>query len=272
MASRPLLIFPQPRTAPRMNRSGGRSDIHFPSHARQTRLLGPKFQDLVHAFAQHRAELRLDPGIEPEKVLVLETVDGVDEFMRAVARIPGMEWLGEWDEEGIPADDDFYSERDPERPLRGRVYLMMFNQRALDELVSLWNRYRRNPNQQFPRGLNRWREVFGRLRNIRYWNETDRVDPGLARFWETQLAAHRNTVVVKVELWFSTNEQKRVQSQRVVEELLREQGGRLLGQAVIPEITFHAIAAEIPAQSARRLIDLEQTRLAVCDRVMFFRP
>jgi Subtilase family len=253
-----------------MNKTSGRTEMHFPSTARQARNLQPKFQRLVQAFAEHRAELRLDPGMEPERVLVLETIDGVDEFMRAVARIPGMEWLGEWEEESIPADEDFYLERDPEHALRGRVYLVMFNQRALEELLSLWNRFRRN--QAFPYGFNRWRQVFARLRDVRYWNERDRVDPGLIRFWESQIASHRERVVVKIELWFNQAEERRAASRRVVEEILREEGGRVLGQAAIPEIAFHAVAAELPANAARRLIELEQTRLAVCDRIMFFRP
>jgi len=229
MATRPLLIFPTPQAAPRMKKSGGPSSIHFPSHARQTRIFGPKFRQLQQTFAGERAELRLDPGQEPERVLVLETVDGVEAFMQAVRRIPGMEWLGEWEEDAIAPDDDFYIEEAPEKPLRGRLYLIMFNDRALNELVSLWNRFRRNPNEKFARGLNRWRAIFARLHDLRFWNERDRLDPGLMRFWEEQLARQRERLVVKVELWLSASEDKRTSNQRVVENMVREEGGRILG-------------------------------------------
>jgi hypothetical protein len=272
VGTRPLLIFPQPQVAPRKKKGGGPSNLHFPTAQRQARLLGPKFQQLQQAFAGERVDLRLDPGHEPERVLVLETVDGVDQFIRAVHQIPGMEWLGEWEQDGIPPDDDYYDERRPEESLHGRLYLIMFNQRALNELLSLWNRFRRNPNERFARGLNKWRNIFTRLHDLRFWNERDRIDPGLIRFWEEQLAQHRERTVVKIELWFSESEDKRALNQRVVENLIREQGGRIVGQAVIPEIAFHAISSEISAQAARRLMNLEQTRLALCNQVMFFRP
>src|SRR5467141_4183973 len=124
MATRPLLILPQPEAAERMKKSGGQSDLHLPSHRQQTQRLTPKFDQLRQAFEAERAQLRQDPGLEPERVLVLETVDGVEEFVRAVRRTPGMEWLGEWEEEDIESDGDFYRESDPERALRGRLYLV----------------------------------------------------------------------------------------------------------------------------------------------------
>lgn len=46
----------------------------------------------------------------------------------------------------------------------------------------------------------------------------------------------------------------------------------MLAQSVIPEIAFHSVAGELPARAARRVINLEQTRLVTCNQVMFFRP
>ncbi len=272
MATRPLLIFPHPENAERMNRVGGQSNVHFPSHRQQTQRLGPKFEQLRQAFEGERAQLRQDPGLEPERVLVLETVDGIEEFVRAVRLTPGMEWLCEWEEENIESDEDFYQESDPERSLRGRLYLVMSNQQAMDELIRMWNRYQRSPIQQFARGLNKWRQIFARLRDIRFWDERDRMDRNLLRFWEEQFAGQTQNVGFRAELWFSASPQKRLASQRLVEQLIREEGGRILAQAVIPEIGFHSIAGELPALAARRIANLEQTRLMRCNEVMFFRP
>lgn len=272
MATRPLLIFPQPERAPRMKRSGGQSNLHFPTHRQQARRLGPRFERLRQAFEAERAELRLDPGLEPERVLVMETIEGVEEFIRAVRRTPGMEWLGEWEEEATEPDEYFYMEPEPERPLRGRLYLVMSNQRALEELVNLWNRYRRNPKQKFAHGLNKWRNIFRQLRDIRYWEARDRVDLNLVRLWEEQLERNRDHLVFKAELWFSSSEEKRRRNQDTLEQLVREEGGRVLGQVVIPEIAFHALAGELPAAAAGRLIHLEPTRLVQFNQVMFFRP
>ena len=272
MGTRPLLIFPQPEQAARKKKVGGPSNVHFPSAREQAVRLGPKFRRLARVLETERAALRLDPGQEPERVLVLETIGGVDEFFKAIKRTPGLEWLGEWEEDAIAPDDDFYSESERDKPLRGRVYLLMFNQRALEEMLSLWNRYRRSPNQPFSHGFNKWRNVFAQLKDVRLWDERDRLDQSLLQVWEGQLAARREDVIFKAELWFSASETKRRTNQGIVEQILREEGGRLLGQVVIPEIAFHALAGQIPARAARRIVSSQQTRLVSCDRVMFFRP
>jgi len=58
----------------------------------------------------------------------------------------------------------------------------MTNQRALDEMLSLWRRYQENPTMQFPRGFGKFRDVFLRLKNIgiytksiRRWDVRDRL-------------------------------------------------------------------------------------------------
>src|SRR5690348_17534350 len=42
-------------------------------------------------------------------------------------------------------------------------------------------------------------------------------------------------------------------------QLVREEGGTILAQAVIPEVGFHSMAGELPSLAARRIADLEQT-------------
>jgi hypothetical protein len=196
----------------------------------------------------------------------------MDDFIKAVKRTAGMEWLGEWDEEGIEPDEYFFIEGERERILNGKLYLIMSNQQAMEELVRLWNHYRRNPNRQLERGLNKWRNIFAQLRDIRFWDERDRVSPSLIRFWTEQLESNRDSLYFKAELWFSNREDKRASDQAAVEQLIREEGGRVLAQTVLPQIAFHAIAGELPAAAARRIIDLAQIRLIRCNQVMLFKP
>jgi len=47
-------------------------------------------------------------GVTSEEVVVLETVAPIDEFVTAVNKIPGLEWLGEIDQPDIPPDPDFF--------------------------------------------------------------------------------------------------------------------------------------------------------------------
>ena len=58
---------------------------------------------------------------------MLETVGTVDNFIRAVEQVPGMEWLAEVEEEEIPPDDDFFAlsqdgEARPGKTLRGQGF------------------------------------------------------------------------------------------------------------------------------------------------------
>ncbi len=249
-----------------MTRGSGQSNIHFPSHRQQIDRLGPKFRELQRVFGAQRAELRQDPGLEPERVLVLETVDGVEDFIKAVRRIPGMEWMAEWEEEAIDPDENFYKETDPEGALRGRLYLVMFNREAMNQLVRLWNTYRRSPTERLAQGLNKWRNVFARLRDLRFWDSRDRVDQNLVHFWEGQLAGRKERIAFKAELWFSASPEKRLRNQRTVELLVREEGGQISAEAVMPEIAFHALAGELPPQAARRIIDLQETRFSAATK------
>src|ERR1700683_3733294 len=94
MATLPLLIFPTHVTAARAKKGSGRPQIHLPSATRQGLGIGPQIRRLKQAFAEQIAALRADvEGAEPEKVIVLETVGPIKDFVNAVRRIGGIERL-----------------------------------------------------------------------------------------------------------------------------------------------------------------------------------
>lgn len=107
----PLLVFPTARNIlpPKgIPRPIGRP--HFPDHERQVGRLSLQLQNLEQDFSQFKASTSgCMAGLEPETVLVIEIIGGVDEFKRAIDITEGLEWLGEWDVEDIKSDDDFYS-------------------------------------------------------------------------------------------------------------------------------------------------------------------
>ncbi len=105
MADKPLLIFPNPTTAPRPKPPAGRgkAGFHCPDVNRQKDRLTPQFQTMLQAFVTDT-----EAGIEPEYVLVMETVGEIEDFERAVRAIPGLEWLAEIDTDKIEPDADFY--------------------------------------------------------------------------------------------------------------------------------------------------------------------
>src|SRR5437879_4619241 len=116
MPERPLLILPQPTLAERHGKpGGGGDDIHYPSFRRQRGRVVPQLARLERAFERHRAYLQQTvQGLEPEMVLVLETIGRIDDFYKAVRQIGGLEWLGEWDEDALePEAGAFFDEEAP---------------------------------------------------------------------------------------------------------------------------------------------------------------
>ena len=205
MAGLPLLLFPTPETAGRTKRRGFPGRVHKPSHSRQGQRLSPMFRQLQTEFDARRTELQQTAaGVDPEQVLVIETIGSIENFANAVRRIEGLEWMGEVETDEITPDEDFYDKGNETRELSGRLYLVMTNQRALHEMLSLWHRYQDDQNMIFERGLTRFRDVFLCLKDIRRWGVQDRIEEtGLLDVWREDLEHDGGRPIqFEVELWF----------------------------------------------------------------------
>jgi len=275
MSERPLLLFPTPTSASRTKQTPGFGRIHKPSHSRQGQRLSPVFRSLQAAFNSRKMEVQhTASGIDPEQVLVIETIGGVEKFAGAVKRVKGFEWLGELDIDEIAPDEDFFDEDRPTKALTGRLFLVMANQQALNELLALWNRYQADPNMTFDRGLATFRGVFDCLTDIRRWDIQDRLqETGILDVWRADLQADQNAPIrFETELWFRGSSEKRKSAEAQVARLVTDAGGRILAQTVHAGIAYHGILAELPAHSIHAIIDNPNTELVKCDGVMFFRP
>jgi len=233
------------------------------------------FNQLQAAFEARRVEIQQNTaGIDPEQVLVIETIGSVDNFANAVKRIEGLEWMGELESDEIAPDQDFYDENNPEKELNGRLYLVMTNQRALDEMLSLWRRYQADPNMQFERGLTKFRDVFLHLKSIRRWDVQDRLlETGVIDIWQEDLEYDGDRVIpFEAELWFRGSNELRAVSASQVTNLVQQAGGRILNQSVIEGIAYHGLLAELPAHAIRDIVENPTTELVKCENVMFFRP
>lgn len=105
MPGKPLLIFPAPSTTDRVKKKQGfgAPSYHFPDFSKQKDRLTPQFETMLQSFIVDSAD-----GLEPEYVLVIETIGQIDDFQKAVRAIEGLEWLAEIDDEAIEPDDSFY--------------------------------------------------------------------------------------------------------------------------------------------------------------------
>jgi hypothetical protein len=279
MPERPLLILPTPgEPTERRRRFGGGDRIHRPSRARQAERLRPRFEELQRAFERRRARLQIEAaGIVPEEVLVLITAGPVENFIVAVRNVPGMEWLGEIEEEAIPADEDFFAldrrgDPRPDKPLRGRLFLVFTNHEALTQLLSLWGRWQ--TRQPLPRGLAKWKDLFRQLIDVRPWGVRDRLlETGVLDDWRERIEHNQETVPCEIELWFRINEDQRLAGRDRLVGLVNGQQGRIVGEAVIEEIAYHALLAHLPAASVNTLFEDAgfDAALVQCEQVQFFR-
>ena len=274
----PILVFPAPAPAERARRVGGGAGPNRPGAGRQGERLAPQFRRLEQALANRRAALRGNSlGIEPEQVLVLETVGSVANFMRAVEKVNGLEWLAEYELEDIPPGDGFEDADDPEKNLTGQLFLVMTDGQALAELRRLFEAWRANPEEPFRRGLASLKHAFEHLRVIRPWDVEDRLrDTGVLEDWNERAAFGQETVSFEAELWYRGGPIRRRRAAAWLRELVEAQGGGIVGECVIEDIAYHAVLGRIDIAGVRELLDDPEARRQVelfrCDDIMFLRP
>ena len=125
-------------------------------------------------------------------MLVFEVTGSVQNFANAVARIPGLEFAGE---EILEADAD-------DKP---EYYLLVPQLGALREIVSLWERWRRDG--MVPRNYGPWKELFLQLRALRPWGPSDRVSPASRLYFIDAIddLPDQELFRVEIELVFRAN-------------------------------------------------------------------
>jgi hypothetical protein len=279
MPERPLLILPaasEPLSRPKKRSSTGR--FHRPGRERQSERLTPRLEQLQRAIEERRARLQTEAqGLVPEEVIVLETVGTVEGFIRAVEKIPGLEWLCEIEEEGIPPDDDFFAlddddRRRPDKALRGRLFMIFSNQDALRQMLSLWASWQKD--QKLPHGFGRWKTLFEQLRDVRLWGIRDRLlETGVLDDWHERVEHGQEVVPCEIELWYRQTTPQRRSTRDRVAGLVAQQGGEVVNEAVVEEIAYHALLAKLPIGAIRTLLEdaNNEAELVQCEQIQFFR-
>lgn len=269
----PLLLFPEPTPADRNSLGGGGGSVRIPDIARQRARIAPQLNVLQQAFDAQRLKLQQTAPMEnPELILVLEVAGTVKDFAKAVGKIPGLEWLVEWAEDQIAPDEDFFIQGKADKTFPGRLFLLASNQEALTQLLGLWTRYQNDPAAQFDRGLNKFRNMFGQLRNIRHWSAADRIDADVRQYWQDCLDDGLQTIRFEIEAWHFVSQQKNDKARNDITTLVQGLGGQVLRNALIGEIAYHGFLVELPAQAVASVLAGQTPDLVLSDRIMFFRP
>ena len=272
-ANLPLLIFPRPVSiSPPKGRPYPPGTLPVPSRSRQAGRLDPQIDRVREEFSRFKGLVDATmAGGEPESVLVLELADRVDDLARAV-EAAGLEWLGEWDIETDP-DDDFPAQG-KKTTRDGRLFVSMVNEEGMNELLSLWGRWKRGEALRKPK--TKWRDIFACLKNIRRWGMQETLT-------ETEIKDYieglpdSDTASVQIECFYRRNRNKRRIVEDSIKDLLDKAGGEIVNGFIhMPEIAFHAVKARIPAKRAKELLSepfnaTGELHLLIYPSIMYFR-
>jgi hypothetical protein len=277
-AELPLLLFGQPTEAPRvkLSSSGGGNRFRHLGAGRQEERLGGKWAALQRAMEEKSTEITDElAGTDPELVLVIEIAGDRPDFVRAVQNIEGFEYLAEFDEDDLEAEE-FHDPADSSTaPLGGTMFLLASNQAALEAVLDLWSQYQANEDAQFLRGLAEWKHVFRLLVDLRRWSPADRIrGTGVIEDFNSRVANGQEIVPAEIELWFRNDEGRRLVAQRSVSTLVTEAGGQVVTSAVIPAIAYHAMLVRLPAIAIQPLLSdrADDVALIRAEDIAFLRP
>lgn len=270
---KPLLIFPSPGVAAREPRPPGRSTIHLPDHKRQIERIGRRWQTLNETFEREAVSLSLNPeGFFTEYIVVFEVAGSIDEFYKAIKEVPGMFFLKEQLEEFEP-DEDFY--KGEHEKYKGRIFVSMVNKRSIDEIIRLWKIFEKNRDAPFDSGLAKFKELFKKLKNVRYYSVEDRLeDTGMPQYLEEIRGLGKETVRFEVEFTYPGSQERRDRAFDEFQALINEVGGSILeGSRVdLRAIQYFACLADAPITAFEDITNQTNVRFLRASHVLYFRP
>ena len=283
MAERPIILFGQPQKAEKSKRGGGAPVFQRPSHLRQAERLAPKMTALQNAVAT----IKQSPmGIEAEKTLVFEVIGEADKFYTAVKNLgEDAEWIFDMPQD-FDTSEDFFITKKGEEPdtfvrdidktiIGGKVYCVLSNTRAMEEMLSLWNNYANDKDTAFPRGKTGLRDVFDSLEDMSFWGYKQRIEEtGILEIWKEDLKdIDLGNVRCEFELFYRNDAEKRDKGEQHLKTEIEALGGEVLGISIIPEISYHAVLASVPRNVAESIINgNHNVSIATAEQIMFFRP
>ena len=280
MPERPLVLFPSPEKADRTAKKPVFTNINKPSYSRQFNRLQPSFNVLREAFRNKNIQIQQSPvGMNPDYALVFETVGSVDKFYTAVHKCDGLEWLFDIDSGDITPDEDFYIKDKEgnriEKTLSGKLYCVMTNQQALNQVLSLWERHSKGEKDVFKTGFKGLRDVFNQLKTVRKWDASDRFnETGILESWREYIQLVKDEVApFEIELFFRNDIEKRKFATQIVSKGVTDLGGNVLQECILPEISYHALLVQLPRNVIEKFVEkYDSIELSHIDDIMFFRP
>lgn len=168
-----------------------------------------------------------------------------------------------------------------DKRLKGQLFLSFGNEKGLNELLALWQRWEKG--QELPQGKTKWRDVFNQTLRIRRWGIEETLrETGMIDYWHDLLDPINpvQEIHCQIELFYRRTLAKRKQNETMITALLAKMGGQTLGPFIdMPSIAFHAVKVKLPADKVCHLLNLLDSPNAEIDiqlfkfpGVMYFRP
>ena len=285
MAERPLILFGKPELATKVNRGGGSPNVKIPSHDRQIQRLKPKMMELQRAIDSNKILMQQSAaGIEPEKTLVFVTNGDFESLYIAIKNLgkenDGVEWLFDLVEEDVQNTDDFYKTDKRGNVVKDgtiscKIFCIMTNNRALEEMLSLWKHYEEDKKYKFPIGKTGLRDVFDNLIDMHFWGIKERVEEtGILEAWkeDLQLDASLSEVKCEIEMFYRKSKPIQQLKEKELISYVEEVGGKVLSKSVIDGIAYHSILVSLPRQLVETILAHIEVNLIKVEQIMFFRP
>lgn len=232
-------------------------------HSSQTNKFAPKFDRLRSALEQdpNGMALRNDPdALAPEKLIVFEVKDSVQNFFSAIQKVSGLEYIGELEQEADGDTEGFLS------------YLMIPDATALKQILSLWERYKNEEN--FDRGFSAWKHVFATLNDVRRWGAKDRLNKYNRELFQSIIESgdSHDNVFCEIELTYRPNDTSAKQDQESLISILTNHSAEIRNFVRIPEIKYHGILAKISISEIQAMLENNPSALTFIDTIFHIRP
>ena len=180
----------------------------------------------------------------------------------------------------IQDKEEYLKKSAKEKILKGRLFLSFSNERGMQKLLSLFERWTKDKNS-LPRGQTSWRDVFNQIKDIRRWGIKETLyETGMIERWQDDIINNPSDedTIFQVDLFYHKDEKQRRKNENTLKQLLQYQGGEIIATIDKKEIAFHAVKAKLPTNKIRHLLgnlDSSNTtdiQLFNFSGIMYFRP
>ena len=97
-------------------------------------------------------------------------------------------------------------------------------------------------------------------------------ETGIIKVWQEELCDPQcSSVKAQIELFYRKSAEKRNEEETNVVSLIESYGGSIICKSIIPEISYHAILAEIPRKTAENILSQNDVKLIESEGIMFLK-